>query len=107
MVRRARPICGSYGETVAECSAVKPVCNAIADSLDAGEFTMPGTHADDMRYGRCDAIRRMTCAHEPAVTTGSAAGEPPRQAMGQATGQALGMADGKATGSVTGATTSR
>jgi hypothetical protein len=41
-----------------------------------GKGTNDSSGADDMRYGRCDAIRRMTCAHEPAVTTGSAAGEP-------------------------------
>lgn len=34
----------SYGETVNECALVKPVCNAIADQLDAGELPMPGTH---------------------------------------------------------------
>jgi len=32
----------SYGETKAECSAVKPLCNAIADALDDGELPMPG-----------------------------------------------------------------
>jgi hypothetical protein len=32
----------SYGETKAECSAVKPLCNAIADALDEGELPMPG-----------------------------------------------------------------
>jgi len=32
----------SYGETKAECTAVKPVCNAIADAIDDGELPMPG-----------------------------------------------------------------
>jgi len=32
----------SYGATKAECSAVKPLCNAIADALDDGELPMPG-----------------------------------------------------------------
>jgi len=32
----------SYGETKAECAAVKPLCNAIADALDEGELPMPG-----------------------------------------------------------------
>jgi hypothetical protein len=39
----------SYGETVAECSAVKPVCNAIADMLDSGYLQPPGdVLADDL-----------------------------------------------------------
>ena len=32
----------SYGETKAECSAVKPLCNAIADALDEGLLPVPG-----------------------------------------------------------------
>lgn len=32
----------SYGETENECSLVKPVCNAIADSFDAGDLPFPG-----------------------------------------------------------------
>lgn len=32
----------SYGETVAECSAVKPVCNALADMFDSGYLQPPG-----------------------------------------------------------------
>ena len=32
----------SYGETKAECAAVKPLCNAIADAIDDGELPMPG-----------------------------------------------------------------
>lgn len=32
----------SYGETKAECSAVKPLCNAIADAIDAGDLPCPG-----------------------------------------------------------------
>jgi hypothetical protein len=32
----------SYGETKAECAAVKPLCNAIADAIDAGELPCPG-----------------------------------------------------------------
>ena len=32
----------SYGETRAECAAVKPLCNAIADAIDDGELPMPG-----------------------------------------------------------------
>jgi len=32
----------SYGETKAECAAVKPLCNAIADAIDEGELPMPG-----------------------------------------------------------------
>jgi len=31
----------SYGETKAECSAVKPLCNAVADAIDAGELPSP------------------------------------------------------------------
>lgn len=31
----------SYGETKAECSAVKPVCNAIADMFDSGYLQPP------------------------------------------------------------------
>lgn len=36
----------SYGETVAECSAVKPVCNAIADMFDSGYLDRPGADAN-------------------------------------------------------------
>ena len=32
----------SYGETKAECSAVKPVCIAIADMFDSGYLEPPG-----------------------------------------------------------------
>jgi hypothetical protein len=32
----------SYGTTKAECAAVKPLCNAIADAMDEGELPMPG-----------------------------------------------------------------
>lgn len=32
----------SYGETVNECAAVKPLCNAIADAIDEGALPMPG-----------------------------------------------------------------
>ena len=32
----------SYGETKAECAAVKPLCDAIADAIDEGELPMPG-----------------------------------------------------------------
>jgi hypothetical protein len=41
----------SYGETVAECSSVKPVCDAIADSLEAGELPMPSarSHGADQK----------------------------------------------------------
>lgn len=35
----------SYGETKAECSAVKPLCNAIADAIDAGKLPCPGDGA--------------------------------------------------------------
>jgi hypothetical protein len=31
----------SYGETVAECRAVKPLCNAVADALERGELPIP------------------------------------------------------------------
>lgn len=31
----------SYGETIAECAAAKPVCNAIADALDSGDLPSP------------------------------------------------------------------
>jgi hypothetical protein len=31
----------SYGETKAECAAVKPLCNAIADALGSGELKCP------------------------------------------------------------------
>lgn len=31
----------SYGETKAECAAVKPVCNAIADMFDSGYLQPP------------------------------------------------------------------
>lgn len=33
----------SYGETKAECAAVKPLCNAIADALDDGELPISTT----------------------------------------------------------------
>ena len=36
-----RYACVSYGETKAECTAVKPLCNAIADQIDDGELPMP------------------------------------------------------------------
>lgn len=32
----------SYGETKAECSAVKPVCNAIHDAIHEGVLPCPG-----------------------------------------------------------------
>ena len=32
----------SYGETRAECAAVKPLCDAIADAIEEGELPMPG-----------------------------------------------------------------
>jgi hypothetical protein len=31
----------SYGESKAECEAVKPLCNAIADALNSGELRCP------------------------------------------------------------------
>lgn len=31
----------SYGETKAECRAVKPLCNAIADAIDDGRLPCP------------------------------------------------------------------
>lgn len=37
----------SYGETVAECSAVKPVCNAIADMFDSGYLEAPGAEQNE------------------------------------------------------------
>jgi len=39
----------SYGETKAECSAVKPVCIAIADMFDSGYLEPPGkeTNGDE------------------------------------------------------------
>lgn len=42
----------SYGETVAECSAVKPVCNAIADMFDSGYLQPPGDERDDAMNDR-------------------------------------------------------
>lgn len=36
----------SYGETKAECSAVKPVCIAIADMFDSGYLERPGAEAN-------------------------------------------------------------
>lgn len=44
----------SYGETKAECSAVKPVCIAIADAFDAGELPAPG----DLVADNLDCRRR-------------------------------------------------
>ena len=45
----------SYGETKAECSAVKPVCIAIADMFDSGYLEPPGDEReqcqDDRRRG--------------------------------------------------------
>ena len=35
----------SYGETKAECSAVKPLCNAIADAIESGNLPMPARPA--------------------------------------------------------------
>lgn len=32
----------SYGTTKAECAAVKPLCNAIADAIDEGDLPVPG-----------------------------------------------------------------
>lgn len=32
----------SYGVTKAECAALKPVCNAIADAIDDGTLPCPG-----------------------------------------------------------------
>lgn len=37
----------SYGETVAECSAVRPICNAIADMFDSGYLQPPGDERDE------------------------------------------------------------
>lgn len=37
----------SYGETKAECTAVKPVCNAIGDMLDSGYLEPPGLYDGD------------------------------------------------------------
>lgn len=31
----------SYGETKRECAAVRPLCDAIADALEAGELPAP------------------------------------------------------------------
>ena len=31
----------SYGETKAECAAVKPLCNAIADAMDKNALPLP------------------------------------------------------------------
>jgi hypothetical protein len=45
----------SYGETKAECTAVKPVCIAIADMFDSGYLEPPGDEReqcqDDRRRG--------------------------------------------------------
>jgi len=48
----------SYGETVAECSAVKPVCNAIADMFDSGYLERPGadTNGDERPDRRRGAL---------------------------------------------------
>lgn len=38
----------SYGETKAECTAVKPLCNAIGDAIDEGVLPMPGSNGGDV-----------------------------------------------------------
>ena len=64
----------SYGETKAECAAVKPLCNAIADALDDGELPMPKDKVrshlsqrerafDDLRFER-DELRTRAQAVE-------------------------------------------
>lgn len=35
----------SYGETKAECAAVKPLCDAIADAIDEGLLPSPVSHS--------------------------------------------------------------
>ncbi len=37
----------SYGETKAECTAVKPLCNAIHDAIHEGVLPCPGDHLAD------------------------------------------------------------
>ena len=55
----------SYGETANECALVKPVCNAIADSFDAGDLpflgqTMVNTLVDRRRGDR----KKMFCEYD-------------------------------------------
>lgn len=73
----------SYGETKAECTAVKPVCNAIGDMLDSGYLEPPGLYDGDdkqpdrrrgelggwneydkLRRQRDDALARATAAEK-------------------------------------------
>lgn len=66
-------VVASYAETKAECSAVKPVCNAIADAIDAGDLPCPGdVRADnlsDKRRGEVAGWREYNelrnCARAP------------------------------------------
>lgn len=64
----------SYGETVAECSAVKPVCNAIADMFDSGYLQPPGAERaetlSDRRRGELGGWNEYDrLRHERAAAT--------------------------------------
>lgn len=54
----------SYGETKAECTAVKPVCNAIADALDAGDIQRPGNGGGRRKSERQKELEAMADAHD-------------------------------------------
>ena len=60
----------SYGETKAECSAVKPVCIAIADMFDSGYLEPPGDEReqcqDDRRRGELGGREPVTCQRTDA-----------------------------------------
>ena len=49
----------SYGETKAECTAVKPLCNAIGDAIDEGDLPMPGNSKRTRKSKRALELEAM------------------------------------------------
>ena len=49
----------SYGETKAECTAVKPLCNAIGDAIDEGDLPMPGNSKRPRKSKRALELEAM------------------------------------------------
>lgn len=49
----------SYGETKAECAAVKTLCNAIGDAIDEGDLPLPGNSKRTRKSKRALELEAM------------------------------------------------
>lgn len=56
----------SYGETKAECAAVRPTCDAIADGIASGLLPAPGEYTRRSKDRRC---RVCGCTNDHACMT--------------------------------------